>query len=188
MWRPIRRHLLQGVLLGPTVSHLALLFSFTIMTALRRIQKELKDIRDRPIDGLTVEPDDDNLFEWKCTIKGASDSPYKSGTFHFTLSLPENFPFKAPSVTFKTKIYHPGINEEGHICVPVLRDQNNALTMEYAIVLVIIQEKLNNPSPDDPFAPEIAAQLKEDKPNFLATAKEWTKKLVLIAVIRRLLC
>lgn len=27
-----------------------------------------------------------------------SDSPYKGGTFHFNLSLPENFPFKAPSV------------------------------------------------------------------------------------------
>jgi ubiquitin-protein ligase len=26
-------------------------------------------------------------------------------------------------VTFKTKIYHPGINDEGAICVPVLRDE-----------------------------------------------------------------
>ena len=26
------------------------------------------------------------------------DSPYKNGIFHFELQLPENFPFKAPTV------------------------------------------------------------------------------------------
>lgn len=64
------------------------------------------------------------------------------------------------------------------------------------VVLAIIQEKVNNPSPDDPFEPEIAAvsltlpnwtclnamhdeqQMKEDKTRFLSTAKEWTKKWV----------
>jgi len=58
-------------------------------------------------------------------------------------------------------------------------------------VLTIIQEKLNNPSADDPFEPDIAAVslflpndahahafqlLKNDKAKFLQTAKEWTKK------------
>lgn len=111
------------------------------------------------VQGILVETKEDNLFEWKCAIKAAvsfkmiapslcafiflkSDSPYKNGTFHFTLSLPQNFPFKAPTVTiqtrelhsadketkvtFTTKIYHPGINEEGSICVPVLRDEASA--------------------------------------------------------------
>ncbi|KAJ7063158.1 ubiquitin-conjugating enzyme/RWD-like protein [Mycena amicta] len=145
------------------------------MTALRRIQKELTDITKQPIEGISVDTKDDNLFEWKCSIKAASDSPYKNGTFHFTVSLPQNFPFKAPTVAFTTKIYHPGINEEGSICVPVLRDEWKP-SVTLSSVLAIIQEKVNNPSPDDPFEPDIAALLKNDKTKFLATAKEWTKK------------
>ncbi|PPR04972.1 hypothetical protein CVT24_010430, partial [Panaeolus cyanescens] len=163
------------------------------------------------LQGVTVEPKEDNLFEWKCAIKAdvsmirifvletfefntwQSDSPYKNGTFRFTLSLPDNFPFKPPTVTFATKIYHPGINEEGAICVPILRDEVSPdqydinkyvqqLDLQWkpmttlSTVLYIIQEKLNNPSADDPFEPEIAAVLKNDKTKFLATAKEWTKK------------
>ena len=46
-------------------------------------------------------------------------------------------------------------------------------------VLITIQDKVNNPSHDDPFEPEIAAQLKNEKAKFLATAKEWTKKCVI---------
>ncbi|KAJ6496531.1 ubiquitin-conjugating enzyme/RWD-like protein [Mycena polygramma] len=145
------------------------------MTALRRIQKELTDIHKNPIEGINVETKEDNLFEWKCAIKADSASPYKNGTFHFTLSLPQNFPFKAPTVTFTTKIYHPGINEEGSICVPVLRDEWKP-SVTLSSVLAIIQEKVNNPRPDDPFEPEIAALLKNDKAKFLATAKEFTKK------------
>ncbi|KAJ7219133.1 hypothetical protein GGX14DRAFT_590195 [Mycena pura] len=150
------------------------------MTALRRIQKELAEINKNPTDGISVETKEDNLFEWKCTIKAASDSPYKNGTFHFTVSLPQNFPFKAPIVTFTTKIYHPGINEEGSICVPVLRDEAGTMfawkpSVTLSSVLAIIQEKVNNPDSDDPFEPEIAALMKSDKSKFLATAKEWTK-------------
>jgi ubiquitin-conjugating enzyme E2 D/E len=145
------------------------------MTALRRIQKELTDISNKPIDGVKVEPLEDNIFEWTCTIKASPDSPYKNGTFHFKLELPQGFPFKAPDVTFTTKIYHPGINEEGHICVPILHDDwKPSITL--STVLAVVQEKVNNPSPDDPFEPDIAALLKNDKTKFLATAKEWTKK------------
>jgi len=141
----------------------------------RRIQKELKDLRDQPVEGLTVELHDDNMLDWRCKIKADPSSPYKGGTFTFKLEFPSNYPFKAPTVTFTTKIYHPGINEEGAICVPILRDEwKPSITM--STVLTVVQEKLNNPSPDDPFEPDIAALLKNDQPKFLQTAKEWTKK------------
>ncbi|KAI6039941.1 ubiquitin-conjugating enzyme [Pisolithus marmoratus] len=145
------------------------------MTAIRRIQKELRDIKEKPIDGIFVEPENDNLFVWNCTVKGASDTPYKGGTFRFKLELPSSFPFKAPTVVFQTKIYHPGINDEGHICVPILRDEWKP-SVTLSTVLAVIQEKVNNPSADDPFEPDIAALMKTDKAKFLAMAKEHTKK------------
>ncbi|KAI6005480.1 ubiquitin-conjugating enzyme/RWD-like protein, partial [Pisolithus albus] len=117
---------------------------------------ELRDIKEKPIDGIFVEPENDNLFVWSCAVKAASDTPYKGGTFRFKLELPSNFPFKAPTVVFQTKIYHPGINEEGHICVPILRDEWKP-SVTLSTVLAVIQEKVNNPSADDPFEPEIAA-------------------------------
>ncbi|EEB93504.1 hypothetical protein MPER_07824, partial [Moniliophthora perniciosa FA553] len=75
------------------------------MTALRyttrlTILKELADITTNPLEGLIVEAKDDNLFEWSCAIVAAvepPDSPYKGGTYRFTLTLPNNFPFKAPA-------------------------------------------------------------------------------------------
>ncbi|KAI0253858.1 ubiquitin-conjugating enzyme, partial [Lactifluus subvellereus] len=137
--------------------------------------QEIADLNANPIDGVSYEVVEENILNWKCAIKGASDSPYKGGTFYFKLTLPEDFPFKPPTVTFITKIYHPGINEEGGICVPILRDQWKP-SINLATVLSVIQEKVNNPSADDPFEPEIAAQLKNDKAAFLTTAKEWTKK------------
>ncbi|KAG6845186.1 hypothetical protein H0H87_012743 [Tephrocybe sp. NHM501043] len=139
-----------------------------------RIFQEFKDIKSKPIDNLTVDMHDDNIFLWNCLIKAASDSPYKGGTFRFTLTLPTDFPFKAPLVTFNTKIYHPGINEEGAICVPILRDEWKPSVTLFG-VLSTIQEKLNNPSADDPFEPDIAAVMKNNKAQFMATAKEWTK-------------
>ncbi|KIY51010.1 ubiquitin-conjugating enzyme [Fistulina hepatica ATCC 64428] len=145
------------------------------MTALRRIQKELSDLAKNPIPGVSIKPKEDNLFLWSCAMQAASDSPYGGGTFKFVIELPDNYPFKAPTVTFKTKIYHPGINEEGSICVSILRDEWKP-SVTLSTVLSIIQEKLNHPSSDDPFEPEIAALLKNDRAKFMATARDWTKK------------
>lgn len=56
-----------------------------------------------------------------------------------------------------------------------------SVVVQRLTVLITIQDKVNNPSPDDPFEPDIAVLLKNDKAKFLATAKEWTKKCVIDA-------
>jgi len=137
--------------------------------------KEMNDLRSRPVSGVSVSPSEENMLLWKGTVKGPIDSPYKGGTFHFTIQFPDNFPFKPPVFTLTTKIYHPGINEEGHICLPMLRDEWKPAT-SMITVLQTVHDKIGKPSPDDPFEADIAAILKNDEAKFKTTAKEWTKK------------
>ncbi|KAB5594094.1 Ubiquitin-conjugating enzyme E2 [Ceratobasidium theobromae] len=152
------------------------------MVNLRRVQKvgpqrrsELKEIQNNPVQGLSVVTDDDNMLTWNCAIKALDDSPYKKGIFKFKVVLPDDYPFKPPVVTFLTKIYHPGVNEEGQICLPILRDEWKP-GVSLSAVLSTISQKINNPSPDDPYEPAIAAQLKDNKSEFLVKAQEWTEQ------------
>jgi len=145
------------------------------MAGPRRIARELTTMNKTPIEGVTVTPAEDNMRLWNVVITGPPDSPYAKGTFKVKIEFPEEFPFKAPSLTFQTKVYHPGINDEGQICVPVLSDQWKP-TVTIQSVLQTVYEKLANPSPDEPYEADIAALLKSDKAKFQSNAKEWTKK------------
>jgi ubiquitin-conjugating enzyme E2 D/E len=142
--------------------------------ALRRINKECSEISTDPPPGCTAGPINDDLFSWRATLC-PEHPPYEGGIFHLSIHFPSDYPFKPPKITFLTKIYHCNINQNGGICLDILKDAwSPALTI--AKVLLSIISLLMDPNPDDPLVPEIARLYREDRVKHDEEAKTWTRR------------
>ncbi|GBL67265.1 Ubiquitin-conjugating enzyme E2 [Araneus ventricosus] len=143
--------------------------------ALKRINKELQDLKRDPLDQCSAGPDGEDLFKWKATIMGPPDSPYQGGAFSLSIQFPKSYPFNPPKVKFTTKIYHPNIDSEGNICLDILHSAwSPALTVPK--VLLSISSLMCDPNPNSPLRAEIARIYKTNRKMYNETAKEYTRK------------
>uniref|UniRef100_A0A1I8AGB2 UBIQUITIN_CONJUGAT_2 domain-containing protein n=2 Tax=Steinernema glaseri TaxID=37863 RepID=A0A1I8AGB2_9BILA len=89
-------------------------------TAMKALAKELKDCKDSPIEGFTVDASEDNLFHWNVGIYGPPCTIYQGGYFKASITFPSNYPFAPPSVRFLTQLFHPNVYENGDLCISIL--------------------------------------------------------------------
>lgn len=50
------------------------------------------------------------------------DTEIYRGMYDFVLEFPTEYPFKSPKLKCLTKVFHPNIDEQGHVCLKVLRE------------------------------------------------------------------
>lgn len=147
------------------------------MSALRRVQKELKEILTTTNDSqnliYSVSPTDQNILKWSGYIFGPVNSPYQGGIFRLEIEFPSNYPFKPPKIYFKTKLYHPNISESGSICLDILKNMWSP-ALSISKVLLSISSLLTDPNPNDPLSSDVAFVYKSNRKLFDQTAREWT--------------
>ena len=147
-------------------------------------------------------PSEADIHQWQILIDGPKGSPYEvrcfppqlltycrsfseiiaeklqGGVFNLHLSLPTEYPFKPPTLSFKTKIYHPNVtnDDKGSMCLGMLRADEWKPSSKIDAVLSFAQALLSEPQPDDAVEGGIAREYKENKKEFIKTAKAWTKQ------------
>ena len=157
------------------------------LEAMKRIQAEFKELTRNPLInfGITVGLfDEDNIFEWKCTILGPKDTCYKGGLFYLKIKFPDDYPNTKPEIYFTTPIYHLNVKyftewdqPLGHICISTL----NKWQPDYKINKVFpeIFYLFSHNNPDSPYDDDKNTRRNEyinNRDLFEKKAKHFTKK------------
>ena len=69
---------------------------------MKRLMREHKQMRDKPVREYVAYPLEDNLLEWHFTMRGPEDTPYAGGFYHGRVLVPSNYPFAPPDVVLLT--------------------------------------------------------------------------------------
>ena len=141
-------------------------------TSKKRIMLDIKLLKEMDVNLEVL-----SLNNIQCNIKGPKDTPYENGKWKLTITFPEKYPYKSPSIGFLDAIYHPNIDlKSGTICLNVLNEEWQPIYTLKHILETFIPQLLTYPNPDDPLNIEAAEMYKSDYEKFKKCVTDFIKK------------
>jgi ubiquitin-conjugating enzyme E2 H len=129
----------------------------------------------------------DSMQEFFVRFNGPTDStsflhlshalaPYSGGVWKIHVELPDQYPFKSPSIGFMNRIYHPNIDElSGSVCLDVINQTWSPMFDMINIFDVFLPQLLRYPNPSDPLNGEAASLLMKDPTAYNNRIKEFVR-------------
>ncbi|KAI1752633.1 ubiquitin-conjugating enzyme [Xylaria castorea] len=145
----------------------------------KRLTKELQECTESSPPGMTISlASEADLHKWDIVLAGPPGTPYAGGSYDVTVTLPPDYPFRAPQVNFATRIYHPNITNDaqGNICLGLLKPENWKPASRVRAVLDAVRQLLVEPNPDDPLEARIADEYRNNRPEFDKNVKSYVTR------------
>lgn len=146
----------------------------------RRLTLELEIYNKNPIPGIKLNKQNEDLFHWRATVLVLKDSPYKGGTYLLDIFLPNDYPFRAPTIKFITKIFNPYVHFDGKFSKDLFYkwspEINCAKLIEYIFNSIIEPKENENNYYKDDFELLAYNTYKTDKKIYNELAHKWAIK------------
>jgi hypothetical protein len=86
-------------------------FRHTLISNLKMNKRRHMDVMKLRMDYEVQFINEHTMSELWVTFHGPVDSLYEGGRWKVHVELPEQYPYKSPSIGFLTKMYHPNVDE-----------------------------------------------------------------------------
>ncbi|XP_064369594.1 ubiquitin/ISG15-conjugating enzyme E2 L6 [Dromaius novaehollandiae] len=139
----------------------------------RRLAKELEEAR-RWEGVCALGPLGGDVLRWGGLLL-PNNPPYNGGAFRLELSFSPRYPLVPPRVTFRTPIYHPGVDQQGRVCQPLTASEHWKPTTRVLHVLQDLLLLVDNPDAQRVLRQDLARELATDPQLFQRRAEEHTR-------------